>query len=590
MRAPAVWLLAGLLALAASADSWGLESTPSTPQTREAARARHARRSLEDARLFRREGRLDPAERALRRGLAASPEDARLHRELARLLIDLGRPEEAARARRRGDSLEPPPPPPPETPLATPSRGVLVALLPPEPSGEHPLAVAARAPDGAVAATLERRLRTRLPEATLLHAAPESVAAARAWLTRRAPRAVLSLRIDRAHCGESVKDGRFALARLRVAAATPAEPGSGPEWSREVLLDPQLPDGCETLALSLALERALELPAVAAALRAPQASSSTWSRRALRDLFPNLGLRITQELRSGRRLLASGHAAEALEVFRRAERVDAEDPNVRAFLAEAEAILELSRDLAQRRGGDTLEPLFTPAERAVAEARLAEEQRLREALLAALAVLGEDRHLPPARLLAALHASEIPDLQAFGPRLAGTLSAGALEARGAYAPDGSAVARYSFAVGAELPVLREEDTDGDDRPDRWIVYTEGSRREIWEDGRRRGRPDVHLLFARGGDPLERIELDADADGRPERVFHYDPRGALAGEGRDTDGDGRLDRFDRFDADGNLDLREEDLDGDGGVDVRSVYRAGKLVRRELARPELAPNGT
>ena len=38
------------------------------------------------------------------------------------------------------------------------------------------------------------------------------------------------------------------------------------------------------------------------------------------------------------------------------------------------------------------------------------------------------------------------------------------------------------------------------------------------------------------------------------------------------------------------VRDEDLDGDGNVDVRTVYRAGKLVRRELASPELAPDDT
>jgi hypothetical protein len=31
----------------------------------------------------------------------------------------------------------------------------------------------------------------------------------------------------------------------------------------------------------------------------------------------------------------------------------------------------------------------------------------------------------------------------------------------------------------------------------------------------------------------------------------------------------------------VDLREEDLDGDGEIDVRSVFRQGKLVRRELS---------
>ena len=58
-----------------------------------------------------------------------------------------------------------------------------------------------------------------------------------------------------------------------------------------------------------------------------------------------------------------------------------------------------------------------------------------------------------------------------------------------------------------------------------------------------------------------------------------------GEERDTNGDGRIDVFDRLDEDGAVHLREEDLDGDGEIDVRSEYRDGRLVRRELRDPSL-----
>jgi hypothetical protein len=137
-----------------------------------------------------------------------------------------------------------------------------------------------------------------------------------------------------------------------------------------------------------------------------------------------------------------------------------------------------------------------------------------------------------------------------------------------------------------LPVLREEDTSQDGKPDRWIAYQEGTRSEIWEDGRGRGRPDVHLVFGEGGEPLERIELDEDGNGKPERVFTY-TLGKLTGESRDTNRDGRLDRFDRLDPNGNLTLREEDVNADGAIDVRSLYNAGRLVRRQLATPQLDP---
>jgi hypothetical protein len=34
-------------------------------------------------------------------------------------------------------------------------------------------------------------------------------------------------------------------------------------------------------------------------------------------------------------------------------------------------------------------------------------------------------------------------------------------------------------------------------------------------------------------------------------------------------------------------REEDKNGDGKIDVTSVYENGKLVRREIADPNLTP---
>ena len=49
----------------------------------------------------------------------------------------------------------------------------------------------------------------------------------------------------------------------------------------------------------------------------------------------------------------------------------------------------------------------------------------------------------------------------------------------------------------------------------------------------------------------------------------------------------LDRFDRLDENGDLVLREEDIDANGSIDVRSIYSAGRLVRRELATPALDP---
>jgi len=57
--------------------------------------------------------------------------------------------------------------------------------------------------------------------------------------------------------------------------------------------------------------------------------------------------------------------------------------------------------------------------------------------------------------------------------------------------------------------------------------------------------------------------------------------------RDERGRGTPDTFDHFESvDGRavLGRREEDRDGDGRIDVLSLYRGGRLVRREIADPE------
>ena len=51
-----------------------------------------------------------------------------------------------------------------------------------------------------------------------------------------------------------------------------------------------------------------------------------------------------------------------------------------------------------------------------------------------------------------------------------------------------------------------------------------------------------------------------------------------------------DTFETFEArDGKavLKKREEDLNGDGEIDVTSLYRNGKLYRREILDPDLVP---
>ena len=589
--------LAALLAALASATGClsaepRYVGVPETSEVRESDRERHARHALEDARALRREGRLDAAERTLRRGLATSPDHPRLHRTLAEILEALGRPEEAESHRAAAQAVIPAAATPPDHPLGPLAPGVVVVLLAPAPSDENPDRVPSGWPAGVVAETLERRLRVRLPDAEVLHAAFETVWAARRWLPEHAERAALSLRVDRVWCGESIKDGRFGMVWLRVAAQTPDGTGSDPEWARVVLNDPPRPESCLGDAVALALEQALGFSSVRKALAAPEPPHPSWSTAAIRALFPGLGVRIGEEVETGHALLARGELEQAARAFRRAARIDPDDLLARSYLGEAEATLALSRELSARRGATDrgrLDPRFTPEQLKLLEARLAEEERLREELLAALAILGEDVELADPELLAALRTARIADPGALGPRLARERAEGPVEARHAYAPDGQVLARYYFPADGERPVLRQDDTTGDGVPDRWIGYTGNVRTEIWEDRRGRGEPEVHFVFAPQGSPLLRIELDTSGDGRPDRIFHY-AEGTLVSEARDTSGDGRLDTFDRLDERGRVAVREEDLDGDGQVDVRTVYRAGKLERRELSAPELAPDDT
>jgi len=545
------------------------------------AAERVARRSLEDARALVREGRLDHAEMTLRRGLEADPGHARLHRTLAEVLAALGRGEEAARERARADALDPPPGPLPQGSAGLPTAGLVVVLVPPEPDPAHPGSLVNRWPEGPELTALEARLRVRLPGARVVRGDVESVAAGQAWLAQQGARAALALRVERAFCADSIKDGRFAVGQLRAAAAATGAEAAATERVRETLFDPG-PE-CAAQALGRALERALAAPALRQALAA--AAPGRFRAPAVRALFPGLDLRIEAELRAGEARLAAGEVEAATAAFRRAAAVDAEDPATRAYLHEAEATLALASELARRDGGGaaSLDPRLSPAQLAAAEARLRDEQHRRQQLQAALAVLEEEVRAPAPELLAALQGSEIADADAFGPSLARRQAGGAVEARAAFAPDGALLARYYFPAGGEHPVLREDDTDGDQRADRWIAYADDARSEVFEssDG---GRPRVRIVFSDAGARVARVEIDDDADGHPNRILRY-RGGELAAESRDSDGDGRLDTFDQLDAEGRVASREEDLDGDGTIDARSLYRQGRLVRRELDRPEL-----
>ena len=221
-------LLAALLVGGLLVGGTALALPRAWPEPSDADRARAARQLLTDARAFLRQERPEAAERALRRGLALAPDNPRLHHLLARVLDAAGHGDEAARHRRRADELDPAPPPLPASALAASSSGILVALVPPGENDEPIERVPAEWPDGVAAATLVERLRVRLPHASVAYTSPKTVAEARLWLAARSPRGAISLRVDRSFCGDTLKDGRFGVAWLRVAGEVPGATGDGP--------------------------------------------------------------------------------------------------------------------------------------------------------------------------------------------------------------------------------------------------------------------------------------------------------------------------------------------------------------------------
>ena len=552
----------------------------------DADRERFARHQIQMALSFRSQGRLESALHALDAALATAPDHARGHRIQAVVLEELGRLNAAERARARADALDPPPPLPPDEPLGDGGQGILVVLPAPAFEPGRPPRVAGGWPGGEAVTNLIRRLRTRLPDSAVLPADPEDMAEVQELLARLAPRAVLSLRIDRAFCGDSEKDGPFSVAWLRFAVATPGDALAPPETLRQVELIPPKRH-CISLPIGRALEAVLAREAVAAALAAPGEPGAVWPARTVRELFPGLSNRIAEHLERGRARLATGRVRESLEAFRQAAAIDPDDVNVRAYVNEAELTLQMAREL----GGDDegfaesgeLEPQLTAAQRNATERLLDEQRERRDQLLAALVVLDAAERAPAPEALEHLRAIPVEAPTGPGPKLAAGLAEGPHEVRAYFAPDGRPLGRYWFSRGNPAPLLREEDTDGDGTPDRWEGYADGARRDRWEDRRGLGFPDLHLRFAASGD-LERIEVDPNGDGQPERLFRYEA-GVLASEARDTDDDGRLDRIERFDAEGYVTEREEDLDGDGEPDVRSFFERGSLTRREILNLKL-----
>lgn len=547
-----------LAALLALPGCQGIDPTPGDEPPSPAERERFVRRRIEDAQAFRVQQRLEAAEHQLRLALGSDPENGRAHHLLARTLHEQGRTEEAKRHEARAAALSPPPPPPPETPLVQDASGVLVMLLPPEPS-----ATAAPEPGGwpspRVPHRMAKRLRARLPGARVEEASPRSSAEAEQWLRRQAPRAALSMRADEARCGESAKDGPFAIAALTVVSA---QAGALPDEPARVRTDddrPPIGDGCTDVALDRAVDLALSLPGVRDALAAPKRTvDGAWPALAVRALLPLVDVHAARELERAR-AEAAEHGAPLHET-------------TVIGAAEEERLAERARTPQAPGSGD--------AESEAVEAELAAERRRRDQLLAALRVDELALRAPSAEEIAVLRVVKMRDPDGVGPRLARERAGGRpVEVRMLDDGQGRSLARFYFQPGATEPLLREEDSNQDGVADRWTAYASGRPREVLEDRGASGRVNARRILEADGLATERIEIDMDGDGRAERVFHY-AAGTLSGGDTDTNADGILDRFERFDIGGSVSSRDDDLDGDGTVDVHSEFRAGKLTRREL----------
>jgi tetratricopeptide (TPR) repeat protein len=621
--ASGLWLCgiggSGVLGCAGTGQPQSLPAQPADERAEERD-AFYARRLLLDARKLRAQGRLESAEHVCARGLALDPDSSGLHQLRGELLEELGRGDEARTYQQRARVLAPPPAPLSQSPADLVSADLVVMLLPPtsRPSLSEEQQDWALDP---VTVVLERRLRTRLPDATvqLSHSEDQathlSVEDGRAWLRDQGARAAVTLRVERAFCGTSIKDGRFSIARLRVASAAPEPQPPARVEVKKVGSDLARSDSCRETAAARALELALENQEIHGPLSTKAVADPHWSAESIRSLFPALDAAIAEELSAGRRLARAGQLDLAIGHFRRALEIDSEDHDARTLLEDTKRSLALSHQISKAsearatrrglgesadagpdvRGGGGAADLgsgLTDHQRRVLEERLREEHARRELLLAALEMVETDDQPPTRETIAAMRPAELSDPESRGGRLARDRSEAPIQARALYAPDGSLLARYYFAAlashggdpGPESLLVREEDTHGTGHADRWVVFDSGVRSEVWELGAD-DQAEFRMVYASAGNPLERIEIDADGNGLSERIFYYRD-GAVRSESRDTSGDGFFDLVEHFDAEGTLVSREEDRSHDGQTDIRTTYENGRIIRREILNAEFA----
>lgn len=318
--------------------------TPVVGDLSPADRAAYARSSLERVRVLRSQGELEKAERLLRSVIAVAPEDGRARTLHVQILEQMARPEEASRARDEARAFQPPQLP--SGPADLDSEGVLVTLAARELGDGGASAQTATLAEPLVRA-LAARVETRLPRARIVRRVPDTIEEARGWLDRIHPRAVLALRVTRGFCGESVKDGAFAVADLEVASGASGADELDRLSLAEQLFDPG--EACLEEIAGRALEQVLDAETVRGALSS-EGAGQHWSAVAIREIFPGLDAAIESRAERGRTAMEKGRFEKALELFREASALDPEDAELADLMREAEVTLRLRDEIRRERG------------------------------------------------------------------------------------------------------------------------------------------------------------------------------------------------------------------------------------------------
>ncbi len=124
-----------------------------------------------------------------------------------------------------------------------------------------------------------------------------------------------------------------------------------------------------------------------------------------------------------------------------------------------------------------------------------------------------------------------------------------------------------FRYEGEYLVEKREDSNDDGSIDRVVVYRDLHRLRSEEDRSLNGWMDTWTVYrvVEGREVVVSIHRDSRDQGDPNVFETYETSG----------GETRLSR------------REEDINGDGNIDVVSIYKNGKLVRRAISDEALAP---